>query len=162
MLQTDKDIVLVKSTHLLTLRDNGTDEVLKEYDFKVFGKFTHLTLCDKGTGEVLKECDFKDEQSSMEWYVYYYDQNNKQLFRWNIFDHIEFTENLKILRSKRYILDKFSSELQHIARYYFWSKYEYEIFIEPLNSDKSAKIDVFDQLMLNWGAFAQYCYDYER
>ena len=162
MLQTDKDIVLVKSTHLLTLRDNGTDEVLKEYDFIVFGKFTHLTLCDKGTGEVLKECDFKDEQSSMEWYVYYYDQNNKQLFRWNIFDHIEFTENLKILRSKRYILDKFSSELQHIARYYFWSKYEYEIFIEPWNSDKSAKIDVFDQLMLNWGAFAQYCYDYER
>ena len=74
----------------------------------VFGKFTHLTLCDKGTGEVLKECDVKDEQSSMEWYVYYYDKNKEQLVRWNIFDHIGFTENLKILRSKRYILDKFS------------------------------------------------------
>lgn len=136
MLQKDKDIVLVKSTHL-TLRDNVTDEVLKEYDFK-------------------------DEQSSMEWYVYYYDQNKELLVRWNIFDHIEFTENLKILRSKRYILNEFSSELQHIARYYFWSKYEYEIFIEPWNSDESVKIDVFDQLMLNWNAFAQYCYDYER
>lgn len=117
--------------------------MLQEDKDIVLGKFTHLTLCDKGTGEVLKEYDFKDEQSSMEWYVYYYDQNKEQ-------------------SSKRYILNEFSSELQHIARYYFWSKYEYEIFIESWNSDKSAKIDVFDQLMLNWDAFAKYCYNYER
>lgn len=136
--------------------------MLQEDKDIVLGKFTHLTLCDKGTGEVLKEYDFKDEQSGMEWYVYYYDQNKEQIVRLNIFDHIGFTENLKILRSKRYILNEFSSELQHIAKYYFWSKYEYEIFIEPWNSDESAKIDVFDQLMLNWDAFAKYCYNYER
>ena len=33
MLQKDKDMVLVKPTHM-TLRDNVTDEVLKEYYFK--------------------------------------------------------------------------------------------------------------------------------
>lgn len=98
----------------------------------------------------------------MAWYVFYYDQNKERVVKWNIFDHVEFTENFKILCSKHYAPDKFSSELQHIARYYFWSKYECEIFIEPWNSDKSAKIDVFDQLMLNWDAFAKYCYNYER
>lgn len=98
----------------------------------------------------------------MEWYVFYYDQNKERVVKWNIFDHRAFTEDLKILYSKQYDLNSFSADLQHYAICYFWSKYEYEMFIEPWHNDKAVhKIDVFDQLMMNWDIFARYCYNYQ-
>ena len=43
--------------------------------------------------------------------------------------------------------------------YYFWSKCEYEILITTWferKDFKDEKIDVYDQLQLNWNAFIDY------
>lgn len=42
-------------------------------------------------------------------------------------------------------------------KYYFWSKCEWEIIICPwVGKADDIKIDVYDQLMLNWDKFVDY------
>lgn len=98
----------------------------------------------------------------MKWNVYYYNINRQAIESFNIFDHGSFvkyvTEAIKECKSKETFEDRLKSELQ----YYFWSKAEWEIIISPWlglsNSDRK-KIDVFDQVMLNFEIFADYVWD---
>jgi hypothetical protein len=48
--------------------------------------------------------------------------------------------------------------------YYFWSKAEWEIIISswPNRDNDELKIDVFDQVMLNWEAFVDYCWSNKK
>lgn len=96
----------------------------------------------------------------MKWNVYYYDINKRKIEIWNVFEHGSFVkyikEHLKKYKTKEEFADKLKSELM----YYYWSKSEWEIIISPwVGGDRekdSVKIDVYDQIMLNWELFVDY------
>ena len=102
----------------------------------------------------------------MEWNVYYYNINKKKIETYNIFNHCGFLkytlDHLKKVKNK----DDFALKLKSELMYYFWSKAEWEIVISPWAvGDKekdTVKIDIFDQVMLNWEAFVDYCWDNKK
>ena len=99
----------------------------------------------------------------MNWNVYYYNCNAKRIETFNIFDHGGFKLYVKLaLKRCRYKVE-FDVELKRELRYYFWSKAEWEVIITSwVGGDRekdATKIDVFQQVMLNWGAFVNYVWD---
>lgn len=95
----------------------------------------------------------------MEWNVYHYNINKNEIEVFNIFEHGSFMESLRKTcmecKSKDMLADKIKSEL----RYYFWSKCQWEIIISPWVGRKEPcdiKIDVFDQVMMNFDIFVDY------
>ena len=55
----------------------------------------------------------------------------------------------------------FSDQLKHILQYYFWGKCEWEIVLNHDNGTNSdRKIDVYEQVMLNWDKFVEYCWSF--
>lgn len=96
----------------------------------------------------------------MEWNVYYFDINKKKIEVFNIFDHCSFLKwikkDLKNIKDK----DEFAKALKSNLMYYYWAKAEWEVIIAPWvggDRDKCAeKIDVYDQVMLNWDTFVDY------
>lgn len=95
----------------------------------------------------------------LEWYVYRYNINSKKIEKYNVFDHFKFKEDV-LKAYGTFDREELSEKINSAARYYFWSKYEWEIDIcEPLSEGKCAKkIDVYDQLRLNWDSFIDYIY----
>ena len=123
---------------------------------------------------------------SLEWNVYYEDINAKAIKPFNVFQHHGFREDVEEAMKKSLTYEKFSHEIKRSAQYYFWSKSEYEVVItswppyinhdeynriteemakrdytqthRPLNIRPvvGEKIDIFDQLMLNWSRFIDY------
>ena len=91
----------------------------------------------------------------MEWNVYYHDFNNQKIVTYNIFNHGSFSKELSQIKASN--KSEFSNELQRIIKYYFWSKCEWEIIICPwVGKADDIKIDVYDQLKLNWDKFVDY------
>lgn len=95
----------------------------------------------------------------LEWYVYLEDVNRKKIVKYNVFKHYNFCQDLKDIISKLKNKNELSEKVRRIALYYFWSKCEYEILITTWigrKDFKDEKVDVYDQLQLNWNAFIDY------
>ena len=94
------------------------------------------------------------------WNVYVEDVNRRRIEQYNIFEHGRFaTEIEKAYKKHRDDFDAFAEEVKNNLRYYFWSKCEWEIMLNSLFTDKNfkpEKIDVYDQVMLNWDVFIGY------
>ena len=79
------------------------------------------------------------------WNVYHYSHTTKQIEVWNIFHKETFAEKVK-------------GELM----YCFLTKYEYEITVCKYPRSETAaedlRVDVYDQVMLNFDAFIDYLY----
>lgn len=93
----------------------------------------------------------------MTWNVFYHNCNTDKIEPFNIFRHGRFREdvqkNLKIHTDK----DEFAKALKSDLQYYFWSKAEYEVIITALVGGKAeTKIDIYQQVMLNWDNFVNY------
>lgn len=98
----------------------------------------------------------------MEWYVYYYDCNAKKICKYNVFDHGSFMKELKELLQCDLTKEVFADRLRHILLYYYWSKCEWEtVLVKPWVGDDNVaeKIDVYDQVMLNWDKFVDYVWN---
>ena len=53
--------------------------------------------------------------------------------------------------------DEFEDGLKKYLMYYMWSKCEYEIILSPWTGRADdIKIDVYDQIMMNWNSFVDY------
>ena len=97
------------------------------------------------------------------WYVYMEDFNEKTIKMFNVFHSHRFLEGCR-KSFKRYGNDyeKLEAEIMSWAKYSFWSKSEYEIILTsfpptpPGRTFYDVKIDVFDQLALNWNSFFEY------
>ena len=101
----------------------------------------------------------------LEWYVYLEDVNNKKIIKYNIFNHYSFCQDLKDIIKKIKNKDEFSEKVKRSTIYYFWSKCEYEILITTWlerKDFKDKKIDVYDQLELNWDRFIDYIWDNKK
>ena len=101
--------------------------------------------------------------SDMEWYVYVEDINGRRITTYNIFQHGRFMDDVqKIYKRYKNDFDIFSCEIQKSLHYYFWSKAEWEIILSdwPESSMfQKEKIDVYDQVMLNWDIFIRYVWE---
>lgn len=69
---------------------------------------------------------------------------------------------LKTINEKQDFADKVKSDLM----YYFWCKSEHEIIISALSSSKNhneeIKVDIYEQVMLNWEIFIDYLWEYKN
>jgi hypothetical protein len=78
----------------------------------------------------------------------------------NIFDHYSFSEGCnKAFAECKHDKATFAEEVKHELMYYYWSKYEWEIIIKKFGS-KERKIDLYEQVMLNWDKFIDYLWDW--
>lgn len=100
----------------------------------------------------------------LEWNVFVSNFNSGRIEKHNVFEHCGVTEDLK--RIARKFRDgerkEFEEQMRHILRYYYWSKCEWEIVVDhfPPSDSKDRfrpeKVDVWDQISLNWQSFADY------
>ena len=96
----------------------------------------------------------------IEWYVYYHDSNAQKIIKWNIFNHVTFTKEMNEIKKKTSTKEEFAEKLDHMMRYYFWSKCEYEVIISPwVGRADDVKIDIYDQIHMNWNVFVDYVYE---
>ena len=102
----------------------------------------------------------------MTWNVFTFDFNTKKLNIYNVLSHTLFVESVE-KRAKELYGDnlpdytKFKEYVRLELQYYFWSKCEYEVILSawpPNNNIEEEKIDVYDQVMLNFEQFYRYLY----
>lgn len=101
----------------------------------------------------------------LEWNTYLGDINKRTIIVFNVFKHYSFYEDLKKIIKKYKTIEDFSTELNRICMYYFWSKCEYEIILTcwpTWDKFKEEKIDVYSQLKLNWDKFVNYIWDNKK
>ena len=96
------------------------------------------------------------------WNVYCDDFNNKRIETMNVFEHYRFWEDCIKNKQKNTNKEAFIKQLRSDLMYYFWSKCEWEIILTswpPRNDFDDEKIDVFDQIELNWDKFTDYVWE---
>ena len=93
----------------------------------------------------------------MEWNVYYYDINSSEMHTFNVFEHYGFRRDVRNAVKESKSRDEFAEKLIKELFYHFCKKSEWEILITPwVGGDRekeAVKIDVYDQVMLNWDKF---------
>ena len=123
---------------------------------------------------------------NLAWYVYRHNINKDQIYKYDIFDHGRFREEVYELISKRDITyEDFSEKLRCSLMYYFWSKAEHEIVItsfppyidkkefDRLSSEEfrvlsnvrlrcGEKIDIYEQVRMNWDVFVSYVWNSKK
>ena len=100
----------------------------------------------------------------LEGFAYEHDFNRNVIRPFNVFDHGSFLEDCK-KNAKKNAKDyeAFCERLRRDLMYWFWSKCEWEIIISPWVSkvvDCSIKVDVYDQVMMNWKQFCDYTWSH--
>lgn len=117
-----------------------------------------------------KEVEVKEERLkkffNLTWNVYIFDMNTNELKEYNIFKHGNFLKSVLKDAEEEYGEDlpdyeKFKERVRKELRYYFWSKCEWELIMSPWpphEDDKDKKIDVYEQIMLNFDQFYRYLY----
>lgn len=96
----------------------------------------------------------------LEWNVYISDFNARTIKAHNIFNHSRFLEDCAVnARDNGDNRTAFEERLRRDLMYYYWSKCEWEIIVNhwpPRKESEGVKIDVFDQVQLNWPRFCDY------
>lgn len=100
----------------------------------------------------------------LEWNVFIYGINKRQMKVFNIFNHISYKQEIIELlnRSDDYTLEEFREKVKLLTMYYYWCKCEWEILIASLIGDfnkESVKIDVYKQLEINWNHYIKYLWE---
>ena len=96
------------------------------------------------------------------WNVYIGDFNGKRIETHNIFDHGGVMEDLRKIARKYKEREAFEAEVRRTLMYYYWSKCEWEIILShwpPRKDARDEKIDVWDQVHLNWPIFIDYLWE---
>lgn len=123
----------------------------------------------------------------LEWNVFRHDINSKKIVKYNVFDHSSFLASVKKLRMDKDTFSEqlrreaqyyFWSKCEHEVIITSWpayiSKEEYERITKEVTSIESrdkifrvvnivptvgSKIDIYEQLMLNWNNFVEYTWN---
>jgi len=109
------------------------------------------------------------------WLVYVGERNGEHRIVWhNVFDHHGFLSDVakklkgydKTYKAEGWIdVDAISADLRSEVMYYYRWKCEWEIVLShwpPNDGYPERKIDVYDQLELNWDAFVGYCWTHRK
>lgn len=92
----------------------------------------------------------------IEWNVYYYNSNSRKIEIHNVFNHWRFIEySAKHIKKYKDDLKALEEQIRRELMYYYWSKYEWEVLISPFSEHKDGeiKVDVYEQVMMNWNRF---------
>lgn len=96
----------------------------------------------------------------MHWNVIAEDFNGRRIDAFDIFEHGGFADDVvKSYRKYRNDFGAFSEDVRKLLAYYFWSKCEWEVIISawpPSDRIPERKVDVYEQVMLNWDVFIEY------
>lgn len=98
----------------------------------------------------------------LEWNAYYYNINQRKIEKFNIFYHSSFRQDIeKILKKNKERTKDAEEEILRSLMYYYWSKAEWEILLCPWigENNNEMKIDVYDQVMMNWNHFLDYIFE---
>ena len=87
----------------------------------------------------------------LEWNVYRYDINKREIVVFNIFDHDAFNKGVMISMNEIDNYFQFAENVYRHLHYYFANRSEYEIVVKP-----NRKIDIYTQVTNNWEAFRDY------
>ena len=104
-----------------------------------------------------------DNHDYLEWNVFCYNFNEKKIEKFNVFNHASFERDVRRLLVKTESKEEFSDELAVSVKYYYWAKSEWEVVITPWVGSKSAilKVDVVEQLKMNWDCFVDYTWSFK-
>lgn len=96
--------------------------------------------------------------SELKYYVLLPNINNEKDFKFNVFNNIRFLSYLMDLkaRAKKDDTINIKEEIRHSLQYSYWSKSECEIMVKCLFGKVEHKIDVYEQIMLNFDLFYEY------
>ena len=102
----------------------------------------------------------------MKWTVKHYDYNIPAITDYDLFPYFE--EFLLKLKKQKLTREEFAKEIKSELMYHYWSKCEYEIFIEKENDGRKyllphcggrekdvAFLDVTDDTSFDWKGFAE-------
>ena len=102
----------------------------------------------------------------MKWTVKHYDYNIPAITDYDLFPYFE--EFLLKLKKQKLTREEFAKEIKSESMYHYWSKCEYEIFIEKENDGRIyllphcggrekdvAFLDVTDDTSFDWKGFAE-------
>jgi len=96
----------------------------------------------------------------LNWNVFRRNPNLKQIETYNIFEHNGFlVDCMNYAIEYKDNTDQFIEEVRKSLLYYFWSKCEWELVLSAWpdsNAVEKTKIDVYDQVMMNWEQFSTY------
>lgn len=109
------------------------------------------------------------DNSELKWFVFVEDINKKRIKVYNIFEHKDFMEDCDgawgdYINEHR-DFSKFKKDIESNLMYYFWSKCEWEIVLSdfpPSDSFQKKKIDVYQQVKINWDKFIDYLSDFRQ
>lgn len=101
------------------------------------------------------------------WNVYYYNLNKRKIEIHNVFNHWRFIEySAKAIKKYRDDKKSLEEQIRRELMYYYWSKYEWEVIVSPFTSnpkeEEEKKLDVYEQVMLNWNIFFEYFWEHRK
>ena len=107
------------------------------------------------------------DNSELKWFVFVEDINKKRIRVYNIFEHKDFMEDCndawENYKNKHHDFLRYQENIDSILMYYFWCKCEWEIILSnfpPSDSFQKKKIDVYQQVKMNWDKFIDYIFSY--
>jgi hypothetical protein len=96
------------------------------------------------------------KKANLEWYVLNWDFNTKKVITYNIFTGLT-DEIIREIKNKRVYNKSILREyLKTQFMYNYWSRAEYEFFVSDLHSDKSEKVDIWQQIEPNLNNIVDY------
>lgn len=103
-------------------------------------------------------------REDMVWNVYVEDMNGKKIVKHNVFDHSRFMDDIKkAYKDYKDDYEKFCEAVKSNLMYYYWAKCEWEVIISDwppsVREPVEIKVDVYDQVMMNWDKFIKYTWD---
>lgn len=111
--------------------------------------------------------DNNDKKTGLKWFVFVEDINKKRIKVYNIFEHKDFMEDCddawEDYINEHRDFSKFKKDIESNLMYYFWSKCEWEIVLSdfpPSDSFQKKKIDVYQQVKINWDKFIDYLFSW--
>ena len=107
------------------------------------------------------------DNSELKWFVFVEDINKKRIKVYNIFEHKDFMEDCddawKDYKNEHHDFSKFQKDIDSVLMYYFWCKCEWEMVLSnfpPSDSFQKKKIDVYQQVKINWDKFIDYLFSW--
>lgn len=105
----------------------------------------------------------RDSNMPLVWNVIIGGTNSRKIEVHNVFDHYGLWNDLiKAKRKCKGDRAVFEEELRRSMMYYYWSKCEWEVIVDHWphhDSWQEEKIDVYDQVKMNWDIFADYVWN---
>ncbi len=95
---------------------------------------------------------------NLEWNVMTFDHNANRFESYNILSPY-FVDAIKKDTKKAVGRDAFAEEVKTLCMRRFWSKFEWELVLTEWtgrDNPVQKKVDVYDQLVLNWDRFIDY------